>query len=115
MVLMHCHNGSDYISDDKGFGMKSKQHIVFENQEVIMRCDSMSDIEWLKHNVPWPSRESPVYHKYPRAIKLDTVKEHDSGVYTCVGTSLDDDGKEQSMRSNTVLQVGGITMLWLDE
>ena len=76
-----------------------------------MICDSQSITEWFKDDTPWPSRQSPVYHRYPRAIILDRARQHDSGKYTCVGSYRDDDGQEKSMRSSSVLLVGGTIRL----
>ena len=113
MVLMYCHNykvlnNKQNISDYRGFGMKIKTQAVFENQDVIMQCDSLSTIQWLKDDAHWPSRPSHFYHRYKRAIILDEAKQHDSGTYTCVGSYRDDDGQEKRMSSTSVLYVGGI-------
>ena len=91
--------------------MKIKTQVVFENQEVVMYCKSLSNTEWFKENKPWPPRQSRRYHRYPKAIFLDEARQHDSGTYTCVGSYRDDEGQEKSMRSSSVLLVGGITLL----
>ena len=58
-----------------------------------MICDSLSITEWFRDDTPWPPRQSPVYHC------LDDARQHDSGIYTCVGSYRDNDGQEKSMRS----------------
>ena len=88
---------------------------VFENQEVILMCDSVSDTEWFYNSFPWPHIQSPVYHKYARSILIDEVKQHDYGFYRCLGSFLDDDGQEKKMTSTVVLLVGGIILLQLNK
>ena len=91
--------------------MKIKTQAVFENQQVVMQCDSLSNTEWFKDDIPWPPRQSRGYHRYPKAIIIDEARQHDSGTYTCVGSYRDDDGQEKIMRSSSVLLVGGIILL----
>ena len=81
---------------------------------MILECDSRSEPEWFINSVPWPPEPSPLYHKYARTIIIDEVKQHDYGLYKCLGTSLDEDGQENEMMTTILLLVGGILM-WLDK